>query len=131
MSSDFFDLQQTSGGGPPLSAILENDLAAISGSALTRYMATFEALRVLTDTSALPPPKRITNGAPRARVLKAEPIKSLIENLVNKNQLAQHLRFSESYINKLMNFGLPRIKAGRAVRFRISEVMAWLDRRNP
>ena len=52
------------------------------------------------------------------------------ENLVNKSQLAQHLDFSESYINKLMTFGLPRIKSGRAVRFRISEVMTWLERRN-
>lgn len=52
------------------------------------------------------------------------------ENLVTKKQLAQHLGFSESYINKLMTLGLPRMKLGRAVRFRISEVMTWLERRN-
>jgi len=64
-------------------------------------------------------------------VVRSTPISSqFFENLVNKKQLAAHLGFSESYINKLMTLGLPKIKSGRAVRFRISEVMAWLERRN-
>lgn len=54
----------------------------------------------------------------------------LFENWVKKEQLAQHLACSPSYINKLMCEGLPRTKFGRAVRFRISEVEEWLQRRS-
>ena len=51
------------------------------------------------------------------------------ENLVTKEQLAKMLAVSESYIDKLMVRGFPRYKIGRAVRFRFSEVMEWLQKR--
>ena len=52
------------------------------------------------------------------------------EKLLSKCQLAERLGISESFINKLMiEDGLPYIKLGRAVRFRISEVMEFLNRR--
>jgi predicted DNA-binding transcriptional regulator AlpA len=52
-----------------------------------------------------------------------------IENLIDKKQLSEKLSLSISYINKLMAKGLPTAPtAGRAVRFRLSEVFAWLER---
>ena len=64
-----------------------------------------------------------SNGIP-------SPDQRFFENFLTKKQLAEHLAFSESYINKLLTQGMPRLKSGRAVRFRISEVMTWLERRN-
>ncbi len=52
----------------------------------------------------------------------------LFENLIDKKTLAEKLSFSPSYINKLMVKGLPRIKLGRAVRFRFSEVVTFIER---
>ncbi len=53
------------------------------------------------------------------------------ENLVTKEQLAGSLALSPSYISKLMaTEGLPHLKIGRAVRFRVSEVVAWLQKRS-
>ena len=50
--------------------------------------------------------------------------------LVTKQQLAQQLALSPSYISKLMSDeGLPYIKIGRAVRFRPKEVVEWLNER--
>jgi excisionase family DNA binding protein len=54
----------------------------------------------------------------------------ILENLCTKKQLAEKLSFSVSYVNKLMTQGLPRITSGRAVRFRYSEVMQWLEQRS-
>lgn len=54
----------------------------------------------------------------------------IFEKLVKKGQLAEITGFSESYISKLMTQGLPAIKSGRAVRFRVSKVMAWLEKRS-
>jgi excisionase family DNA binding protein len=52
------------------------------------------------------------------------------ENLLDKKQLAESLGLSRSYISKLMTFeSLPYVKIGRAVRFRQSEVLAWLQHR--
>jgi len=56
---------------------------------------------------------------------------NLGECLVTKRQLSLSLRLSESYINKLMSLdGLPHLKIGRAVRFRVSEVVVWLQKRS-
>lgn len=53
------------------------------------------------------------------------------ECLVTKEQLAGSLALSRSYISKLMAAeGLPYLKIGRAVRFRVSEVVAWLQKRS-
>lgn len=52
------------------------------------------------------------------------------ENLIGKKQLAEKLSFSLSYIDKLMaQDGLPHFKIGRAVRYRFSEVVTFLERR--
>jgi excisionase family DNA binding protein len=51
-------------------------------------------------------------------------------HLITKEQLAQQLALSPSYISKLMSEeGLPYIKIGRAVRFRPKEVVEWLTER--
>ncbi len=72
----------------------------------------------------------------RTAVVKAEVFENLtdldnaFEALVTKKQLAIRLALSESYINQLMSEeGLPHFKIGRAVRFRVQEVVAWLQRR--
>lgn len=52
------------------------------------------------------------------------------ENLVTKKQLAQTLAVSEGFINKLVtDEGLPHFKIGRAVRYRVKEVVSWLSQR--
>jgi len=56
---------------------------------------------------------------------------NLGECLVNKKQLSHNLCLSQSYINKLMaSEGLPHFKIGRAVRFRVSEIVVWLQKRS-
>ncbi len=57
----------------------------------------------------------------------------LFEKLLTREQLADLLGVSPSFISKLMaNEGLPRVKLGKAVRFRIGEVAVWLQsRRRP
>lgn len=53
------------------------------------------------------------------------------EKLVTKRRLAEELALSESCISKLMaSEGLPYFKIGRAVRYRISEVVRWLHERS-
>jgi excisionase family DNA binding protein len=52
------------------------------------------------------------------------------EKLVTKKQLAELLAVSEGFINKLMHQeGLPHLKLGRAVRYRVKEVVSWLQQR--
>ena len=54
----------------------------------------------------------------------------LFETLITKKELVNGLGVSSSFINKLMaEEKLPYFKLGRAVRFRISEVSRWLERR--
>ncbi len=52
------------------------------------------------------------------------------ENCITKDELKRAIGLSESFINKLMKQGeIPYFKIGRAVRFRVSEVMSWLQKR--
>ena len=51
------------------------------------------------------------------------------EKCITKTQLAHQIEVSESFINKLMLQGLPHFQIGRAVRFRVSEVVEWLQKR--
>lgn len=52
----------------------------------------------------------------------------LFENFITKKELAQKLSVSEGLINRLMaEEQLPHVKIGRAVRFRLSDVLAWFD----
>jgi excisionase family DNA binding protein len=54
----------------------------------------------------------------------------LFEKWITKKELAQHLGVSESFINKLMTEeALPHLKVGRAVRFLLSNVDAWFERK--
>lgn len=53
-----------------------------------------------------------------------------LERLLTKKQLGEVLALSQSFINELMSEGkIPYLKIGRAVRFKVSEVMAWLQKR--
>ena len=53
----------------------------------------------------------------------------LFENWITKKQLAQMLGVSVSLVSRLMTEGLPYLKVSRAVRYRLSDVEAWLQRR--
>jgi excisionase family DNA binding protein len=54
----------------------------------------------------------------------------LFDNLIDRKKLAQELRVSESFISKLKaQEGLPSIKIGRLVRYRLDEVESWLNER--
>jgi excisionase family DNA binding protein len=55
------------------------------------------------------------------------------DNLLTREQLAEKFGLSPSFISKMMaKEDLPYLKIGRAVRFRVSEVVIWLQtRRRP
>ena len=53
---------------------------------------------------------------------------SLFDNWITKQQLADVLGMSVSFINKYMRRGLPCKHFGRAVRFRETDVVVWLER---
>jgi len=56
---------------------------------------------------------------------------AFIDNLLTRKQLAEKFGLSPSFISKLMaEEDLPYLKIGRAVRFRISEVAVWLQKRS-
>ncbi len=54
----------------------------------------------------------------------------LFENFITKDELANRLGVSVSFVSKLMNEGLPCLKIGRSVRYRLSDVVSWLYRRS-
>ncbi len=55
---------------------------------------------------------------------------AFFENLVNRYELAKRLSLSPSYISMLMKYeSLPYYKIGRSTRFKLSEVMGFLERR--
>ena len=60
-------------------------------------------------------------------------VKDLLEGFLTKEDLARRLAVSQGFINKMMSEeGLPHLKLGRAVRFRLDEVALWLlERRRP
>lgn len=56
--------------------------------------------------------------------------KVAFETLISKKELTVAFGVSASFVNKLMaEEGLPHFKIGRAVRFRISDISNWLERR--
>ncbi len=55
---------------------------------------------------------------------------SFFDNFISKDRLAEFLGISISHINKLMTDGLPCLKIGRAVRYRVSDVVMWLQKRS-
>ncbi len=54
----------------------------------------------------------------------------LFDNYINKKQLSAYIGMSVGFINDWLSKGLPYHKFGRSVRFRLSEVQTWLDRRH-
>ena len=52
------------------------------------------------------------------------------DNFISKDRLAEFLGISISHVNKLMTEGLPCLKIGRAVRYRVSDVVMWLQKRS-
>jgi excisionase family DNA binding protein len=56
--------------------------------------------------------------------------KTIFDSCITKNELAQHLRVSVSLINRLMSEeGLPHLKMGRTVRFRLDNIYEWFHRK--
>ena len=56
--------------------------------------------------------------------------KPIFENLITKKKLCQTLSLSLSFLNKLLaNDDLTHYKIGTAVRFRLSDVVSFLERR--
>lgn len=55
----------------------------------------------------------------------------LFENkLLKLNETAQYLGLSESYIRRLRaRGGIPYVKVGRAVRFRVASLNTWIEER--
>lgn len=52
------------------------------------------------------------------------------EKLINLNELANHIGFGTTFINKAKNtMGLPFYKIGGSVRFKISDVNDWIEQR--
>jgi len=63
-----------------------------------------------------------------SKVMTTERI--MFETLISKKELVTAFGVSSSFINKLMTEeDLPYFKIGRAVRFRVSEISTWLERR--
>ena len=61
-------------------------------------------------------------------LISNEVFENKIDEVHTKQTLAQKLKFSVSYINKLMRQRkIPYLKNGRSVRFILSEVMAALQ----
>jgi excisionase family DNA binding protein len=48
------------------------------------------------------------------------------EGWVTKRQLAEHLQVSEKTVERWMAAGMPCLRQGRSVRFRVSDCEAWL-----
>jgi len=56
--------------------------------------------------------------------------KVMFETLISKKELVVAFGVSNSFVNKLMvEDGLPYFKIGRAVRFRVTEISNWLEKR--
>jgi hypothetical protein len=56
----------------------------------------------------------------------AEPPADTNERWVTKQQLADHLLVTPRWIELQQHVGLPRLRVAGIVRYRISEVEAWL-----
>lgn len=49
------------------------------------------------------------------------------EPMMSAQQLADYLNVTRATVYNLMKRGLPSVKVGRARRFRLADVEAWLD----
>lgn len=79
----------------------------------------------------------LSQGSLKSRSCRAELLQRrgdlFIEKLIGREELAQFLGVSPSFISKMMALeGLPHVRIGRAVRFDLNEVRKWLfSRRKP
>lgn len=48
--------------------------------------------------------------------------------ILTLGEVAELLKVSESTVHRMVKAGLPRIKIGRATRFRMDRVQAYIDR---
>lgn len=55
------------------------------------------------------------------------PLRPGVEPWLSKRQLAQHLGFSERWVELRVKAGMPHKRFGGRLRFRASEVEAWLE----
>lgn len=56
--------------------------------------------------------------------------KIMFEALISKKELIVAFGVSSSFVNKLMaEEGLPYFKIGRTVRFRVSDISGWVEKR--
>jgi excisionase family DNA binding protein len=63
-----------------------------------------------------------------SKVIGAERV--TFETLISKKELVVAFGVSSSFVNKLMaEEALPHFKIGRAVRFRVSDISGWLEKR--
>ncbi len=53
----------------------------------------------------------------------------LSERLLTTAELCERLAFSDRWIRYRLKEGMPRVRYGRSLRFRASEVDAWLKER--
>jgi len=91
--------------------------------------ALAKRLPALTASDKMPPTVRST--APNLVFGNLSDLDRAFEALLTKKQLADRLALSQSFINQLMKEeGLPHFRIGRAVRFRVREVVAWLQKRS-
>lgn len=51
------------------------------------------------------------------------------DSLMTEGQVAEAIRMSKAWLRKkrYAQDGIPSIKVGRAVRYRVKDVMAWVD----
>jgi excisionase family DNA binding protein len=55
------------------------------------------------------------------------PLRAGVEPWLSKRQLAQHLGFSGRWVELRVKAGMPHKRFGGRLRFRASEVEAWLE----
>lgn len=56
--------------------------------------------------------------------------REFFEKCITKKQLASYLNMSIGFVNKMMNDGMPYRKYGKAVRFWLSDVLVWFQRKD-
>ena len=62
--------------------------------------------------------------------LKPKDGDKFIDNYITKDELARYFSVSKSHIDRLMaTDGLPHLKIGRSVRFKVSDVLRWFGRK--
>ncbi len=80
-----------------------------------------------TTSSGLWSPAGVDTGARlAARVERSERRYEKPEPWVTKRQLAEHLHVAIRWIEMQQHHGLPHVRRGGVLRYRISEVEAWL-----